>query len=179
MFKNTIFELVRMHDPAFAGVALEKVKRYARSREIADLPEVAPGALTPVRFHCRRLTRSQVLDFVELVALDNRKFARAFAAGVVRVTGGRFGDAGWAPENAESKEHLAMTDEELDEAGFAIADLLDIGQVIYLRSVAPFDCTPRYPLLLMSLAVWEGSALHFAEQSRDAAPQTSGPRKAA
>lgn len=175
MLRNDTFSVVRMHDPAFAGVPFEAVRRYATTRDPDDLPELPPGADEPVTFHCKRLTRSQILDFVELVSLDTRKHARAFCAGVVRITGGRFGE-GWEPEQSAAKNGL-LSDEELDAQQIAPADLLEIGQVIYVRSVAPFDCSPHYPLQPSSLAVWEGNARRYAERTPEPAAPNSEPPK--
>jgi hypothetical protein len=167
---NETIEVVRLHDPALASVPFEKVAAYGRSREVCDLPEL-PADVEAVRFVFRRLTRAQVFDFVQRIDGDEARYVRAFMAGVVRIYGGRFGQHGFEPTAVRSatsrSSALALwTDEELDEARLAPADLEDIGQVVYLRSVSPFDCTPRYPLRLSSLAVWEGNARRYAEQTQ-------------
>lgn len=174
------FPVVRWYDPAFreAGVDFAAAKRYAKSRDPKDLPQLPPGATQPITFHCRDLTRDQLFDFVELAGNQNRKHGRAFAAGVVRVTGGRFGEApGWMPEGADRSGYQAMTDSELDALGVAFADILDVGSIIYLRSVSPKDCELRYPLQLTSLAVWEGYDYLSAAQNQRSAPPNSGERK--
>lgn len=176
MQMNETFPVVRIHDPALAAASLAEIKKYAESRDPADLPDVPAGFPQPVVFHCRRLTRSQMLDHVEVIDGEERKWARAFTAGVVRITGGRFGD-GWEPEGPKSKQRLPITDEELDQAQLAPADLKEIGQVIYARSDVPFDCAPRYRLLPSSLDAWGGNARRYAAQSQAAARQSSGPPK--
>lgn len=176
---NETIEVIRLHDPALAAVTYEKASAYARSRELADFPELPADAGDPVKFVFRRLSRSQVFDFVQRVAGDEQRYLLAFMAGVTRIRGGRFGAAGFQPESVRGPSSSAAralslwTDAELDEAQLAPADLEDIGQVVYLRSVSPFDSTPRYPLRLSSLAVWEGNARHYAERTQTSAHQSS------
>lgn len=174
--KNETFEVVRVHDPALAGCELEDVKRYAESREMRDLPKLPPGAPGPVVFHCRRLTRSEMLDYVDVITGEERRWARAFGAGVVRVTGGRF-EGGWEPRGASAKPRAAMTDDEMEHAQFSTADLREIGHVIYTRSDCPFDCAPRYRLLPSSLDVWGGNARRYVAPSPASAPLSSEPPK--
>lgn len=176
MQKPELIPVVRMHDPAFAGVDFQSLKRYATTRDPEDLPKVDGLAAEPITFWFRRLTRSQVFDYVQRVTIDEQRFARAFAAGVVRISGGRFGEA-WEPQHVSDPQRVSMTDEEMEEAQLAPADIEDIGQVVYLRSCSPFDCTPRYPPRLSSLAVWEGNARLFAERSRTGAEKSNEQRK--
>jgi len=171
------FPVVRMHDPALRSATFADLQRYGKTRDPADMPELHEEAADPVVFHCRRLTRSQLFDFVEVAQLENRKFGRSFTTGVVKVTGGAFGPDGWRPADAEAPGYRGMTDAELDGQDFAFADILDVGQVIYLRSIAPKDCCPHFPLLPTSLVVWEGYARQYAEQSRDDADQNSSKPK--
>lgn len=169
------FPLVRMFDPALEGADPADVMRYARTRDPDDIPSTQAA---PVVFHCRRLSRSQVFGFVEPAPNESLKFARAFAAGVVRVTGGAFGEEpGWSPADARRADYLAMQDDEIDTAGgvgFAPAEIMEIGAVIYQRSVSPKGCEQRYRPLPSSLAVWEGLALRTAEQTPADAPPSSG-----
>lgn len=163
--------VARIFDPAFEQADPAKVMRYARTRAPEDMPEVQG---TPVVFHCRRLTRSQVFGFVEPAPNESLKFARAFAAGVVRVTGGDFGpDPGWSPTDVGKRDYLAMQDDEVDSAGFAPAEIVEIGAVIYQRSMAPKGFAQRYRPLPSSLAVWEGLALRTAEQTHAEGLQSS------
>lgn len=172
MAKNQTFKVARIHDPAFAAASREEVVKYARTRELEDMPVVAAGLPQPLLFHCRRLTRSEMIDSVGRFEEEERKWAAAFCLGVVRISGGRFGE-GWEPAGARAKDRHAMTDEELDHAQIAPADMRDIGQVIYARSDVPFDCAPLFQLLPSSLAAWSGNARRYAEQTSAAARQSS------
>lgn len=164
--------IARLQDPAFAGIPLSVVAEYARSRDPEALPEALPGT-SPVIFHVRRLSRSVVLDFVENQSNDQKRFVSAFMAGVVRVTGGRFGDQGWEPETIHARDHVAMTEAELDACDFSISCMVEIGSVIYMKSIAPKDCSPRYPVRPSSLHVWEGLDHPSAERNRADAARTN------
>lgn len=171
-------KIARMHDPAFAGLPVAEVAAYARSRDSEDLPAALPGT-SPEIYHFKRLTRSQVLDIVGAMPDDLRRFNAAFMCGLVKVTGGRFGESGWAPEQAsDPRAPVRVTDAEIEACDFSVACMEDLGGVLYLRSVSPKGSSPRYPVRPTSLAVLEGLDHPSAEQKRADAAQPSAERAA-
>ena len=143
-------------------------------RRKEDLPAFPPDA-QPVVYHVRRLKRSEVFDHVEAVSSAPAKAYRAFTIGLVKVTGGRFGD-GWEPESARGRSTAKhVSEEELDQMEFSPGDISDIGNAIYVRSVAPKGSTPHLPRPPTSLDVWVGNARLYAARHPERAPQSSSP----
>lgn len=169
-----MIKLVRTYDPAYAGsVTIEAMLPYIASRKLEDLPQLPPGAPTPVTFHCKRLTRAQ-LRYADHGANDEERASRAFACGVLRVTGGRFED-GWQPSNAEDVRRIHMPDDER-ESMFDALDEEEIGGVLYTLSKFPLDSSPLYQLRPLSADAWDGNARRYAGAS-DRARQSSAQRE--
>jgi len=164
------FEVARLHDPAFAGIDAADAIKYARSRTAEDMPKPLPG-LVPVIFHARRLTRSQVLDRVEQNTTDAKRYAAAFVLGVARVTGLPGGEQ-WEP----AVPGEAISEDELDALDISPACMIDIGSVIYSKSIAPKASSPRYPAVPSSLHAWDGLDHLSAAASREGAAESSGGR---
>lgn len=160
-------------DPALARMTASELIRYASSRDAADL-----GALdgAPIVFTFRRLSRAQVYDFVEAASADLRKWERSFMAGIMRIEGGAFG-AAWQPDGLDGRAYVAMSEDEIayleDERGLSIACFVDIGQVVYVRSILGPKAVPRYPVSPSSLLAWDALPRPSAEPSPADAPPSS------
>lgn len=171
---HTIEQVIRVYDPAFESLATAEVTKYALSRDLADLPALPPGA-DPVRFHFVRLTRAQVA-WVQRGDGTAEVYRRAFYAGVVRITGGRFGD-GWEPSNAHDPKRLSGDPAEFEEQRIVELDEQEIGGWIFTRSTVPFDCAARYPVPHMSAVVFDANAARYAARTQAAAPPSNAPPK--
>ena len=168
-----LIKLVRVYDPAYAGsVPIEAMRAYISSRDFDDLPALPPGSKAPVVFHCKRLTRAQ-LRHADHGATDEERASRAFACGVLRVTGGSFGD-GWKPSNADDARRVHMPDDEREEQ-FEALDEEEIGGVIYTLSKFPLDCSPLFLLRHLSGVAWDGNARRYAAAKRPARPSSAPP----
>ena len=175
-------EILRTHtlgDPALAGLSVSQIIKYGSSRDAEDLPPDA--ARDAMVFHFRRLSRAQLFDFVETASSDKRKFERAFMAGLIRITGGDLPEGGWEPEGVGTKTHVAMTADELEallEYGIAIALTVDVGQVVYVRSLLAPKAVPAFPQLPSSLLAWDALERPSAEPTHEEpGPSSEEPSK--
>ena len=150
-------------DPAFSGWTARDLIRWAQERDASEMPKLPPG-VQPVAYRYQRLSRSVVYDFVQTAASEQERYERAFLAGIVEVTGGRYG-AGWRPTDRGQPGFVAASPEELDEAGVSLAETWDVGQWIYSRSILGKDCAPRLPALPSSLLAWDALERPSAEPS--------------
>lgn len=165
MMKNERFELVSAHDPAWSHVPLAALIKYTDGGGMpADLPEW-PAGVDPIVYTCRRLSRTEVFDHVEVMNAEAKKFYRAFAFGVVAVRGGRFGH-GWEPSPSSAQSRV-LSEEDLDYLETSPREIEDIGSVIYCRSTRPKDSAPRYPRQPSSVDAWAANAPRSAARSRD------------
>jgi hypothetical protein len=168
--RRKIYTTHTLGDPALARMTPTEVVRYAASRDPADLGELCG---VPMSFHFRRLTRAQLFDFVDTTTSEMRRAERAFMAGIVRIEGGEFTEA-WTPEGVDGRTHVAMTGDELEalgERGIAPAVSVDVGSVIYLRSLLDPKAAPRYVAPPSSLAAWDA----LPRPSADASPAERHP----
>jgi hypothetical protein len=178
MVKDRVISIIRAHDPVFAPFKkdrFEEIGNYLNTREEKYLPPL-PAAANPTWFRFKRLTRTQLRKFVELAPTENEQMDRAFMAGIIEVEGPLVGGVKWRPSGLGDPNYQHMQDAEVEQY-FAPLDTGDIGSWIYAMSTAPLDFAPRLPVQLMCLRVLDGLVLRSAEQSRDAAAQTSSPPK--
>lgn len=167
-----LIKLVRTYDPAFAAsVPIEAMRPYIASRDFAALPALPAGAKVPVVFHCKRLKGAQ-LTYADHGTTDEERVSRAFACGVLRVTGGSYGD-GWKPSNADDVRRVHMADDECEE--FAALDKEEIGGALYMLSKFPPDCSPHFLLRHLSAVAWDGNARRYAAASPPARQSSAPP----
>lgn len=152
-------------DPAFAGWSARETVAWANHRNPEDMPPI-PTGMAPVEYRFQRLKRSVMYDYVQTARSEQERYERAFAAGIVEIVGGRYG-AGWKPATGGTKEHVAASLDELEDAGVSMAEAWDVGQQIYARSVLGKDSAPRLPALPSSLLAWDALEHPSAESSQD------------
>ena len=101
-------------DPAFAACDAKDIVRWARTRD----PEEMPGPLTgePIQYRFQRLRRSQIYSYVETAPTEKERYERAFAAAVVEIKGGHYGQS-WRPAELGKQGYVAADPDELDDAG--------------------------------------------------------------
>lgn len=168
------FPTVRIYDPAIQPwdhirKTGTKLVDWGRERDMAKLVTY-PGA-TPVVFHCRRLTRSQML-FVSKAPDEVTQHDRAFALGVIGVD--RPEQPPWKPAGVGARDYFAMSEAELES--FEFTDIQEIGGVILTRSRVPLDLSPVYPVQPSSLAVLDAVVSRFVARSlADAAQNKTAP----
>lgn len=160
-------EVVRIYDSAIDVLNSETLE-YARTRDVSLL-KFLPGK-EPTRFKYRRLSRDQVLKYVDTAATENEKFVRAFACGVSRVDNYREGQS-WEPAQVPGKSWTLCSDRDLD--AFGLSDLIEIGAVIYQESTGPLDSAPTYQLPQVSVRVWVGRT--HGHPSAEPSPKSADP----
>lgn len=163
--KRQLFEAYYFADPAFVGLDAKAIVEWGWTRSPEGLEAMGlPDTADPVVYKFRRLTRAQ-LRFVEKVTTTEERLERAFRAGLVEVRGGRFSET-WTPTNLEQDSYIAMSEDEADEAGFVFAEMRDVGQWIYARSMLGKASAPRLRPLPTSLLAWDALALPSAALSQ-------------
>lgn len=164
----TLDRHIRIYDPAIdwtpdTGTPIE----FATTRDETTM-KLRPGK-APIVFHAARLSRSTFRWVIE-AASDVERLFRAFRAGVRRV---EHPDRTWSPVGIDAAGFVAMTEAECDTYG--IADVLEIGGLVYERSTLPTDCEAGYTLRPTSRLVWEASVRRCLR----AAPSQDTPRATA
>lgn len=163
---------IRAYDPAIdwsdhGGTPAE----YLRSRDEKRLV-IKPGR-KPIVFYASRLSRS-AYRWCSEAPTDSERIERAFRAGVRRVE--HPDGTTWSPAGTDSRGYIAMTESESERYG--IADVLEIGGLVFERSLVPPDCEVGYTLRPTSHHVLDAAlrASHRAAQSRvPPASTASGP----
>jgi hypothetical protein len=167
----TLDRHIRIYDPAIdwsesGGTPPE----YARTRDESALV-LRPGK-RPLVFSCTRLSVA-TFRWVSAAPSDVERLERAFRAGVRHV---EHAEGMWSPAGVDGREYVAMTDHEASRYG--IADILEIGGLVYERSVLPTDCEASYTLRPTSHLVLDAAirASRYAERSQGVpAPTASEP----
>ena len=162
---------IRLYDPAIDWTADSGTpKEWAVSRDPKLLRTKA--GKRPVIFHAVRLG-SRAMRWIHEAPSEPERALRAFRAGVRRV---EHPDRVFAPAGVDDRSFVAMTEDEADVYGFA--DQLEIGGLVYERSILPTDCEGGYTLRPTSLHVLDAAlrASLRAAPSRDTpAPTASAP----
>lgn len=147
------FRVVRTYDPAIDHAVLAEQPqdvqdRFYRERDASVLDEVEGAVFageSPVVFHCRPLTRSEVRDVRARPDADARE--RAFALCVQRVDN-YLADGGsrrtWVRPGTESAKPRPLSDSELDAFGHDAVQ--HVGEVVLRFSFCDPDRRPYVPL---------------------------------
>ena len=160
---------IRLYDPAIDWSAETGTSKDWPASRDPRLLRTKPGR-SPVVFCAVRLTRLAFRWVHEAPSEPERAF-RAFRAGVRRV---EHPDRVWTPQGAEERGYVAMTEDEADQYG--VADHLEIGGLIYERSILPTDCEGGYTLRPTSLHVLDAAlraSLRAAQSQGTPAPTAS------
>ena len=164
-------------DPALTKMSAQEVIAYSKSRDAGDLGELDGK---PTGYHFRRLTRSQRF-YVDAATTEEERAERIFMAGIVSIDGGELREA-WAPDGVGASGYLAMSVTEfeslLDEV-YAPADVRDVAQVIYTRSILLPKAVPAYPPVRMSAHAWDAQQRPSVEPTPVESAQSNAERSAA
>lgn len=163
MSESSQFEVIRVYDPAIDSSKSDAVE-FAVSRDPKHL--AFRQGMEPVKFVCQPLSHKMFLDYVSKGTTDEEKTYRSFAACVKRVN--NYGDRGnWVPERDDAR---LLSDRDME--AFAIADILEVGNVCFQKSMLPKAPPPRYQLAPTSVRAWESKAaaesLSVAQSQSDA-----------
>lgn len=165
------FDVVCIADPAIDhGDPDTNVIKYVETRDMKHL--AFDKVEKPKVYKCRPLTRKHLVNWVRKAEHPDETYQRAFECGVLSVSGGDI-KGNWKPRGSDKPTFTAMSQEELDE--FDFCDIVEVGQVIYERSILPKHLPPRYgqprslPVVLAAMA--KKAESRFVELSRNAAEQ--------
>lgn len=161
------FEVIRVYDPAIDSLN-SNVVEFAVTRDNKHI--AFRQGEEPVKFVCQPLSHRMFLDYVSKATTDEERTYRSFAACVKRVS--NYGERGtWVPERDDAR---LLSDRDME--AFALADILEVGNVAYQKSMLPKAPPPRYQLAPTSVRAWESKAAaesHSAVQSQNNAAKTS------
>lgn len=167
-----IRQLVCIWDPAIDAEASDLVE-YLKTRDTKHLVYLA-GA-KPEVYHLRPIT-SEMFTWVNAPEKPEEKFARAFYASVVKITG-YYNEENdnqqqdeWSPSAVQNaggalERVIDLFTGKGEKNKFAPGTLCEIGEPAYRQAFFPKRIAVSYQLSPMSLQIWQTLAVQRAEQA--------------